>query len=293
MTPSRRTLLIGAGLAALGKAAEAATKARGPGTPTRMPVLFIGHGSPMNAVSDNAFTQRLRTWGQALPRPTAILAISAHWMTPGKTLVDVQARPKTIHDFGGFPDELYAIQYPSPGRPALAQQIAEKLPQVPVQTDSSWGLDHGTWSVLRHMYPKADTPVLQLSIDYPARGSFHRALGEELRFLRDQGVLIVGSGNIVHNLRATLRGAPESPLAATTWAQEFDDAVARALANGDDKALVAYEGLSAGARIAVPTPDHYWPFLYSLGAAHTGEQAKTVYASFQSGTLSMRCLQWG
>lgn len=293
MNSMRRTLLLSAALASLGKAAEAASKVRGTPLPSRMPVLFIGHGSPMNAVSNNPFTQRLRAWGKELPKPTAILAISAHWITPGQTLVDAQQSPKTIHDFGGFPAELYAVQYPAPGKPELAQALSKKLAAVPVQQDSQWGLDHGTWSVLRHLYPAADIPVLQLSIDYPKGGEFHRELGGQLRFLRDQGVLIVGSGNIVHNLRATARNAPESAIATTQWAQAFDDKVAQALDARDDKALVAYESLTPGARMAVPTPDHYWPFLYALGAAYPDEKAKTVYASFQSGTLSMRCLQWG
>ncbi len=258
-----------------------------------MPVLFIGHGSPLNALSDNAFTQCLRTLGAELPRPVAVVCISAHWLTPGATLVDAQARPRTIHDFGGFPQALHDMQYPAPGRPELAQSLSQRLSAVPVHSDARWGFDHGCWSVLTHLYPNADIPVLQLSIDYDKPAEFHWDLGAQLRFLRDQGVLIVGSGNVVHNLRATARMAPEAARATAPWAQDFDDAVAHALEARDDRALVRYESLSSSSQMAVPTPDHYWPFLYALGAAHQGERAQTVYASFQSGTLSMRCVRFG
>lgn len=291
----RRTLLLGTAmtsLAQLARAADAASAAAGHPVARQMPVLFIGHGSPMNAISDNAFTQRLRVWGEQLPRPTAILVVSAHWLTPGQTLVDSQRMPPTLHDFGGFPAELHAVQYPAKGHPELARELARVLPHVPVKPDARWGLDHGTWSVLRHLYPQADVPVLQLSIDYPQPGAYHLELGRQLRFLRSKGVLIVGSGNLVHNLRATVRAAPEAPRAVAGWAQSFDDAVTAALEQRDDAAVVQFERLS-GAAMSVPTPDHYWPFLYALGAALPAEVPKTIYASFQSGTISMRCLQWG
>lgn len=291
MSLLRRNLLLSAVLGSLNTAASAAVKKAG-GAPRRMPVLFVGHGSPMNALSDNGFTRHLAAWGKALPRPTAILVVSAHWLTPGKTLAGVQARPQTIHDFGGFPPELHAMQYPAPGHPQTAKALEAALPSVPVLTDSSWGLDHGTWTVLKHMYPAADIPVLQLSIDYAQMGGFHLELGKQLRFLRDKGVLILGSGNVVHNLRATVSGAPESTRALAGWAQDFDDAVVAALEQDDRQKLARFDTLK-GAALAVPTPDHYWPFLYALGAAAPGEQAKTTYASFQAGTLSMRCLQWG
>lgn len=287
----RRSLLLSPLLGGLAASASAAALTRGEPA-QRMPVLFIGHGSPLNALSDNAFSRRLRAWGTEVPKPTAILAISAHWLTPGHTLVAAQERHRTIHDFGGFPQALHEMQYPAPGHPELARRIETKLSKVSVKTNSQWGLDHGTWSVLTHLFPAADIPVLQLSIDYDQLGTFHHELGAELRFLRDQGVLIVGSGNIVHNLRATARGVPEGPKAVASWAQDFDDEVARALAARDDKALVNYE-MRKGAQMAAPTPDHYWPFLYALGAAYPDEKTKTVYASFQAGTISMRCLQWG
>ena len=257
-----------------------------------MPVIFIGHGSPMNALADNAFTRRLSAWGRELPRPSAILSVSAHWLSRGATGVGMQERPKTIHDFGGFPQALFDIDYPAPGHPALAREALGAVRQTSVIGTEQWGLDHGTWSVLKHLYPKADIPVFQLSIDYDKPAAFHYAIGRDLAALRDKGVLVMGSGNVVHNLRATDRGTPDGLRATRPWAQSFDDAVKAALAGRDDRALVAYEKLE-GAATAVAMPDHYFPFLYALGAAGASERAKTIYEGFQSGTLSMRCLQFG
>ena len=281
-----------AALAALSSALHPVLAAQATQT-TRMPVIFVGHGSPMNAISDNAFTRRLGAWGAELPRPAAILSISAHWMTPGSTLVGIQPKPRTIHDFGGFPRQLHEMQYPAPGAPGIAAATAGLMAPLQVRGSEEWGLDHGTWTVLHHMFPKADVPVFQLSIDYDKPGSFHYGLGRRLSALRNRGVLVMGSGNIVHNLRATFRGAPEASTAMTAWAGGFDDAVRVALEGRDDRRLLEYERLHAEARMAVPTPDHYWPFLYALGAADPGEIPKTTYASFHSGTLSMRCLQFG
>lgn len=258
----------------------------------RLPVIFIGHGSPMNALADNAFTRRLVAWGKELPRPSAILSVSAHWLSRGATGVGMQERPKTIHDFGGFPQALFDIDYPAPGHPALAREAIGAVKQTPVLGTQQWGLDHGTWTVLKYLYPKADIPVFQLSIDYDKPAAFHYAVGRDLAALRDKGVLVMGSGNVVHNLRATDRGTPDGPAASRPWAQGFDDAVKAALAGRDDRALVAYEKLE-GAATAVATPDHYFPFLYALGAAGSSERAKTIYEGFQSGTLSMRCIQFG
>lgn len=263
---------------------------------TRMPVIFIGHGSPMNAVADNAFTRSLTAWGRRLPRPTAILSVSAHWLTPGQSLVDVQARPRTIHDFGGFPKALYEIQYPAAGAPDVARELQAIVKARKVQGSDDWGLDHGTWTVLRHLYPQADIPTFQLSIDYAAAGGFHHGIGRELAALRDQGVLIVGSGNIVHNLRATVRGAEPSARGLTDWAQGFDEAVKAALNERSfrtEQRLLNPAAMGASAAMAVPTPDHYWPFLYALGASDPREPLQHVYEGFHSGTLSMRCLQWG
>lgn len=259
----------------------------------RMPSIFVGHGSPMNAIQDNAFTRHLGKWGQSLGRPSAILSISAHWLTPGQTAVGVDEKPKTIHDFGGFPAALRAMQYPAPGAPSFAKQAAASLKSVAAATTDAWGLDHGTWTVLHHMYPRADIPVFQLSIDYAQPGKYHYAIGQELAALRDKGVLIMGSGNIVHNLRATERGVPMGVMASKPWAQSFDNAARDALAARDDNALINPLGLDASVRMAVPTPDHYWPLLYALGAAGKAEKTVTTFEGFQSGTLGMRCLQWG
>ena len=295
---SRRLWLHGIGAAAavaalqtLGTQAHAQT-ARRDKAQQRMPVIFIGHGSPMNAISDSAFTRRLARWGQELPRPSAILSISAHWLTRGTTSVDVQMRPKTIYDFSGFPAALTDISYPAPGDPARARQAAALVKQAKVVATQDWGLDHGTWTVLHHLYPKADIPVFQLSIDYDQPAAFHRAVGRDLAALRDSGVLILGSGNVAHNLRATDRGRPDGVMASRPWAQAFDNAVKQALAERDDAALTAYAKLP-GADVAVATPDHYYPFMYALGAADAQERPKTIYEGFQAGTISMRCVQFG
>lgn len=258
----------------------------------RMPSVFVGHGSPMNTIQDNDFTRRLTAWGRELPRPKAILAISAHWQTPGQTCVDVQPHPPTIHDFYNFPPAMYQLQYPAPGAPEIAHTVAATIRSRKVVPNAEWGLDHGTWAVLRFMFPEADIPVFQLSIDYSAPGEVHYALGRELSALRDQGIMILGSGNVTHNLRDIDRGLPELPRASQSWAQSFDDSVRQALLQRDDKALMQYERLP-GAEIAVATPDHYWPLLYVLGAAGVDEQPAFTYESFQAGTLSMRCVQFG
>jgi len=258
----------------------------------RMPVIFIGHGSLMNAIQDNEFTRRLAKWGTELPRPSAILSVSAHWLTPGATGVGVQAKPETIHDFGGFPRALQEMQYPAPGGPSWAREAARGVRAAKVIETDQWGLDHGTWTVLHHLFPKADIPVFQLSIDYAKPAPFHYAVGRDLAALRSKGVLVMGTGNVVHNLRATDRGALPAPAASRAWAQAFDDAIRNALAVRDDDAMLAYERL-AGAATAVATPDHYYPFLYALGAADRAERARTIYEGFHSGTLSMRCVQFG
>lgn len=288
-----RTALPLAALGALSTLVEVAAAAE-PVT-RRMPVLFIGHGSPMNAIQDNAFSRFLRGWSAQLPRPKAILVVSAHWLTPGATAVGVQERPKTIHDFGGFPQALFDMQYPAPGSPALAREAMAVVKRAKVQATQEWGLDHGTWTVLHHVYPAADIPVFQLSIDYDKPAAFHHAVGRELAALRDKGVLIVGSGNVVHNLRATDRIEGLSPTASRPWAQAFDDAVKQALATRNDFGLVNYTRLAGdAAATAVQTPDHYYPFLYALGASDAaGEKAVSVFEGFQAGTLSMRCVQFG
>lgn len=297
MSNRRRVLKSALPVAALGALTalgDVVNAASGP-SPARMPVLFIGHGSPMNAIQDNEFSRFLRGWNARLPRPKAILVVSAHWLTPGATAVGVQARPKTIHDFGGFPKPLFDMQYPAPGAPELAREAMAVVRRAKVQPTEDWGLDHGSWTVLHHLYPAADIPVFQLSIDYDQAAAFHHAVGRELAALRAKGVLIVGSGNVVHNLRATDRIEGLAATASRPWAQAFDDAVKRALAARDDMGLVNYARLAGdAAATAVATPDHYYPFLYALGASDApGEKAVSVFEGFQAGTLSMRCVQFG
>jgi len=293
---NRRTLLLSASragtLAALSSWVDLANSGQGlPGK--RVPAIFIGHGSPMNALQDNEFTQALGRWGSALGRPSAILSVSAHWLTPGLTAVGIQEQPKTIHDFGGFPPALQQMTYPARGAPVIARQAAAALRSVAALTTDEWGLDHGTWTVLHHLFPKADIPVFQMSIDYAQSGPFHYTLGQELAALRSKGVLVLGSGNVVHNLRMTDPQAPPALNASRPWAKSFDSAVKQALARRDDQALIDYASLDNAARFAVATPDHYWPLLYALGAADRTEKPVTTFEGFQSGTISMRCVQWG
>ena len=259
----------------------------------RMPSIFVGHGSPMNAVETNEFTRTLQQWGQNIAQPTAILVVSAHWLTQKEIKVAVQAHPKTIHDFVGFPQSLFDMQYPAPGSPDFAKLAASALTIQGAKPSEDWGLDHGAWTVLHHLYPKADIPVFQISIDFAKDGDYHLAVGKALSALRDKGVLILASGNVTHNLRGLDMGMPDGLTASRPWAQSFDDAVKNALVANDTKALSNYLTLDAGARMSVPSPDHYWPLLYALGAARDGESAKFVYEGFQLGTISMRCVQWG
>ncbi|MEO8298826.1 MAG: 4,5-DOPA dioxygenase extradiol [Burkholderiales bacterium] len=301
----RRVLSFGsaaaaaAGLASWWRYSRAANQAWQPepadGRPMmkgRAPAIFIGHGSPMNALQDNNFTRTLRRWGHDLGLPRAILVVSAHWLTERSVQVSVATQPETIHDFGGFPAALHAMRYPAPGAPAQAQAAAARLAPRRVAGQPR-GLDHGAWTVLRHLYPAANVPVFQLSIDITQPGAYHHALGRSLAALRDDGVLILGSGNVVHNLDATMRGQPDSARGLAPWADDFDTRIKQALDAGDTAALLAYERLGPGAAMAVPFPDHYFPMLYALGAAQSGERARHVFEGFQAGTLSMRCLQWG
>lgn len=224
-----------------------------------MPVLFVGHGSPMNAIEDNEFSRGWRALARRLPRPRAILCVSAHWETRGAAVTAVE-RPETIHDFYGFPEALFAIEYRAPGDPKLAGRVAALLAPEPVRLADDWGLDHGAWSVLHIMYPEADIPVVQLGIDTTRTGAFHLDLARRLAPLREDGVLVLGSGNIVHNLRYFRRDrAP-----ALDWAARFDAAVRDRIASGDAPALARLDALGPDARLAVPTPEHYLPLLYAL-----------------------------
>jgi 4,5-DOPA dioxygenase extradiol len=249
----------------------------------RMPVVFFGHGSPMNALASNRYT---RAWGaiaDATPPPKSILAVSAHWCTRG-TLVTAGARQKTIHDFYGFPKALFDIEYPAPGDPELAARVSELLAPIGVEPDSSWGLDHGTWSVLLHAYPDAQIPVVQLSMDATQPASYHYALGARLAPLRDEGVLIAGFGNVVHNLQLMKRDEKAPPY---DWAARFERLVRDSVVAGEHARLVGFEALGEDARLSVPTPEHYLPLLYVLGAQRGDESAAIVVEGIENGSLSM------
>jgi len=254
----------------------------------RQPTIFFGHGNPMNAVSNNSFTEAWRRIGETNPKPKAILSISAHWFVPG-TAVTVSAAPRTIHDFGGFPRELYQVRYPAPGSPELARRVQDLLKPLPVVLDNSWGLDHGTWSVLRHVYPQADVPVVQLSIDETQAAAFHFEVGKRVGPLRDEGVLIAGSGNLVHNLRTYAWGGHTTE--PYEWAVRFEtDARSRMLA-GEFTPLIEYEELGRDALLAIPTPDHYLPLLYVLGTKQQKETLSFPVAGMDGGSISMLAVQ--
>jgi 4,5-DOPA dioxygenase extradiol len=248
-----------------------------------MPLVFFGHGSPMNALGYNRYTQAWRDFGRRAPRPTAILAISAHWYVPG-TAVTAMPKPPTIHDFGGFPRALSEFQYPAPGSPALAQRVRELLAPLPARADDKWGLDHGTWSVLAHVYPQADIPVVQLSIDSTRHPAFHYELGKQLAPLRDEGVLIGGFGNVVHNL-GKLNWKEDAP--ALDWAKRFSDAVRERIEKHDHQPLVGYESLGDDARPSIPTPEHYLPLLYILGLQPENEPVTILVDGIQNASISM------
>lgn len=249
-----------------------------------MPVFFIGHGNPMNAIYDNAFTKKLNTIRNTISKPKAILVISAHWLTKG-TYVSTNPHPKTIYDFGGFPDELFRVKYEPNGAPELAKEIKEKVNYTSVSEDNTMGLDHGAWTILKHIYPAADIPVFQLSIDYSKPAAYHYELAKQLNYLRNKGVVIIGSGNIVHNLGMVDFNNPNS---AYDWAIEFDSTVKKLLDKGDDDALINYEKLGKSALLSIPTNDHYLPMLYILGLRNKGEQVSYIYESMEMGSLSMR-----
>ena len=265
-----------------------------------MPVLFLGHGSPMNAIEDNAWR---RAWqamgGEILARgepPQLILCISAHWLTRGEWQITGMARPKTIHDFGGFAQTLFDQQYPAPGAPEVAQSLARTLKSPATGRalgvdGGDWGFDHGAWSVLMPMFPKAQIPVLQLSMDYSRASAEHYALGQQLHALRQRGVLIVGSGNIVHNLRATRQGSAAN--AAYDWALEFDTVVQDQIRTGQLDALQNFQALGAVAQQAHPSHEHYLPLLYAAGAAKPTEMPRFFNTGFQAASISMRSVIWG
>lgn len=253
----------------------------------KMPVAFLGHGSPMNAIEENDFVRGFRTIATRIPKPQAILCISAHWYTRG-TMVTAMEKPKTIHDFGGFPKELYEVQYPAPGSPALARLTKEIIePTTKVGLDDSWGLDHGAWSVVKHLYPKADIPIIQMSIDYTQPPEYHYKLGSLLASLREKGVFIVGSGNIIHNLRLVDFANINTPGFGFDWAHEAHELTNTRLLNGNFKELVDYKNLGKSLQLAVPTPDHYLPLLYILGLKQEKEKLELFNDELLAGSLSM------
>lgn len=255
-----------------------------------MPAIFFGHGNPMNALSSNAYTKGWAAIGAEIPRPKAVLSISAHWYIPATSVTAIPA-PRTIHDFGGFPPELYKVTYPAPGDPALASRVQTLLAPVSVGRDERWGLDHGTWSVLTHVFPKADIPVVQLSINETQPAAFHYEIGKRLAPLRDEGVLIIGSGNLVHNLHAYAWG--QRPVEPFDWAVRFEKQVRELLLSADDGPLIAYETLGRDAMLSVPTPDHYLPLLYVIALRRAGEQISFLVEGVDGGSISMLAVQIG
>jgi 4,5-DOPA dioxygenase extradiol len=255
-----------------------------------MPSVFFGHGNPLNALQSNEWTEGWAAIGQSIPRPRAILCVSAHWYLPA-TLVTAQERPRTIHDFGGFPRELYEVEYPAAGMPELAQRVRELLAPVPVGLDNKWGLDHGTWSVLCHVFPGADIPVVQLSIDETQPAQFHYELAARLAPLRDEGVLVIGSGNLVHNLHTYAWGRHK--VEPFDWAVRFEERARALLLAGEHAPLVAYDTLGQDARLSAPTPDHYLPLLYVLAQRQEGEPVGFPVEGFDGGSISMLSIRIG
>jgi len=255
-----------------------------------MPAIFFGHGNPMNAVAENEYTKAWAAIGNTIPRPKAVLAVSAHWYVPS-TAVTNAPRPRTIHDFGGFPLELYEVEYPAPGSPELARHVQDLLAPISVELDERWGLDHGTWSVLAHVFPQADIPVVQLSIDETQPPEYHYEIGKRLAPLRNEDVLILGSGNLVHNLHTYAWG--KHGVEAFDWAVRFEKQVRELLLNGDHSPLIAYETLGRDALLSIPTPEHYLPLLYVIGVSSEDEQVSFPVEGVDGGSVSMLTVQFG
>ncbi|MEL7424912.1 MAG: 4,5-DOPA dioxygenase extradiol [Bacteroidota bacterium] len=258
----------------------------------RMPVLFLGHGSPMNGIEDNEFVRGFKAQAEQLERPNAIIVVSAHWETNG-TYVTAMENPRTIHDFGGFPQALYEVQYPAPGHPELARELTEFVqPENTVHLDDKWGLDHGSWTVVKHLFPDADVPVIQLSIDRTKPPQYHYELAQQLKALRDKGVLIIGSGNMVHNLRRVAWDRLDSPY-AYDWAIEADIKMKQWIAEGDDQSLIDFRKHGRAFDLAIPTPEHYLPLLYTLGLKDKGEDTLLFNDQPLGGSLTMTSVKFG
>ena len=257
-----------------------------------MPVLFIGHGSPMNGIEDNEFSRRWTQMAKEIPTPVAVLVVSAHWFSKG-TRITAMDFPETIHDFGGFPQALFEVQYTAPGNPALARETASIIHSAKVELDHDWGLDHGAWTVVRHMYPEANIPVLQLSIDYTKGPQYHYDLAKELHGLRKKGVLIIGSGNMVHNLRMVAWNKMDEPGYGYDWALKMNDVFKQHISNGDHKPLIRYEGFGRDGQLAIPTPEHYLPLLYTLGLKSGRDEVSFFNDKAVAGSLTMTSVKIG
>ncbi len=258
---------------------------------TLTPVLFIGHGSPMNGIEHNEFSNNWANLAKEIPTPKAVLVISAHWLSDGTKITSMDF-PKTIHDFGGFPQALFDVQYPAPGNPALAKETAMMIKSANVELAHDWGLDHGAWTVVRHMYPAANIPVLQLSIDYSKGPKYHYELAKELSLLRSKGILIMGSGNMVHNLRLVSFDKLDKEF-GFDWAIEMNNVFKNNISNHNHTALINYESLGNAAKLAIPTPDHYYPLLYSLALQNKNEEAVIFNDKLMAGSLTMTSLKIG
>jgi len=257
-----------------------------------MPVLFVGHGSPMNGIEDTEFSRRWTQMAKEIPTPKAVLVVSAHWFTKG-TKITAMDFPKTIHDFGGFPQELFDVQYPAPGNPVLANETKELLHSAHVELDHDWGLDHGAWTVVRHMYPDANIPVLQLSIDHTKGPQYHYDLAKELYALRKKGVLILGSGNMVHNLRMVAWDRLNDAEYSYDWAKNINDKFKSLIQDGDHKPLINYSKLGKEALLAIPTPEHYLPLMYTLGAKGAKDDVSFFNDKAVGGSLTMTSVRIG
>lgn len=257
-----------------------------------MPVLFIGHGSPMNGIEDTSFSRTWTKMATEIPVPTAVMVVSAHWFTPG-TKITAMDFPETIHDFGGFPAELFAVQYPAPGNPVLAKETAALIHTAKVELDHDWGLDHGTWTVVRHMYPQANIPVLQLSIDYTKGPQYHYDLARELHSLRKKGVLIIGSGNMVHNLRMVAWNKINETNYGYDWAHQINDRFKSLILDNDHRPLINYNLLGREAALAIPTPEHYLPLMYTLGLKDKNDGISFFNDLAVGGSLTMTSVKIG
>ena len=257
-----------------------------------MPVLFIGHGSPMNGIEDNEFSRRWASMANQIPTPAAVIVVSAHWLTKG-TRITAMEFPKTIHDFGGFPAELYAVQYPAPGNPQLAKETASLIKNENVLLDHDWGLDHGAWTVVKHMYPNANIPILQLSIDYTKDSKSHFELAKQLMALRKQGVLIIGSGTMVHNLSMVAWDKLNEKEYGYDWAIHMNEKFKSLIRNEDTNALIEYQKLGTEAKLSIPTPEHYIPLLYTLGVKRKNDTISFFNDRVIGGSLTMTSLKLG